>query len=243
MKLLVHPRSLWLAYDMRHTNEIQQMLPSGLHVAPVRLFESDPAPRKRLLMNVYECSSSFMNGARIEVQTFVYNAHKNTVHLCILDCISNTMQWDPVTGIHARNALLQSPTSSSLLQPRDNDDMRSASTGAQFHVHFTSPEQNTTHRKTILRVSARVGQQMESPTRPFVVDANRICYFRNCDTPFPMRFDVSEVAAPVVRLANARVTSNVLKRYRAQRSPTHTFIHRTSMAFDVDVPNQIWSHL
>jgi hypothetical protein len=228
MRLTVHPQSLWLAYDMRRVAEVQDMLPATLRVAPVRLLDSDAIARPRLLLNAYDVSSRWMNGARIEVQTLVEHRAERTVHLCILDCLTDTMQWDPTDGVRRGNALRH--------ERRARPPFKLSLPGAPFTMNITSPERNPALRTTLLRVSGRVGRRVETLTRRFAVDANRVCYFHRMDTRFPMKFREEEVLAPVRRLACARVDTPLWRRYRATRRPTHAFVHEGPMRFDVDVP-------
>ena len=69
----------------------------------------------------------------------------------------------------------------------------------------------------------------------FAVEANEACYFRNTDVPYPMRFDVREVCAPVRELAPAKPVQNTLWADVRSRYPSHLFVHPHSMTYDVDV--------
>jgi len=234
MKLTIHPRSLWLAYDLRRIADVQSMLPSHLRVAPVRLLESDVFAKPRLLMNCYDVSSRWMTGSRIEVQTFVEDKETKTVHLCILDCITNTMDWNPLEGVKGptairREKLLRRPFS--IARP-----------GETFSMHFSTAERDPNQRTPLLSVQGTLAETEERPTSSFVVDANRVCYFHHMDTRFPMEFEEEEVQAPVRRLSHLKLDNQLWRSYRGSRWPSHAFVHPHPMTFRVEVPG-LWYDL
>ena len=101
MRLHIHPSSLWIAYGIRRPSEVQARLPANLRLASVPLYANDKRPSPKLLFNAYDVTSEprYMHGHRIDVQTIAYDTRRHTVHLVVLDCITDAAHWDPSAGI------------------------------------------------------------------------------------------------------------------------------------------------
>lgn len=218
MRLLIRPFSLWVAYSLTKPSEIQKMLPSNLALAPVRLLKEESTPVvPKLLFNSYDVSSTWMNGHRVDIQTFALDRRKKTVHLVVLDCLSNVPMWDPVYGVRKGN--------SNVLRRRDKNDFGSVQIKKGKQLMFDV--NGSSIRKDVL------------PDKTFVVDANRECYFGNCFPGYKMRFDEDAVMGPVYNM-NVRsvICNNMWNEYRKQ-TPSHVFVHKAQMTFDIHVP-ELW---
>lgn len=224
MRMKVLPGSLWLAYDLRHTSQIEAMLPPHLTLCPVRFFEEEAAASSpKLLFNAYEVSSRFMDGVRCDIQVLAEHQEHGTKHLVILDVATSTMQWDPVNGIRSPN------TARGTAPPP---------TPGSTSLHLVSLPRSPEPSTTCLRVSGHWKEGDLTPDRTFAVEGNRACYFRGSKMRFPMSFDEGEITAPVRRLS-ARVENGLWRRFRSER-PTHAFVHPHTMSFDVHVPWLGW---
>jgi hypothetical protein len=219
MKLLIQPLSLWVAYTLTKPDAIQNMLPSNLVLAPVRLLSTDSALQAspKLLFNSYDVSSTWMEGHRLDIQTFAVDPCKNTVHLVVLDCVSNVPMWDPVNGLQKGNANVK--------RTRVRNEYGALVISQQGNVTFN--------------VKGDFQGVEIVPDRKFVVDANRECYFGDSYPGYKMRFDDDMIMSPVLRMPLNSVKKNSLwRRYRSIR-PSHVFVHQKTMIFDVSVPD-LW---
>lgn len=224
MRLTISPGSLWLGYEATHTKELQALLPDHLTLARgVKLFGKETPMSPRLLFNAYHVRSPWMQGHRVDVQTLARDRCTGTLHLVVLDCVSDTFTWDPVQGVRGANARVV------------HRQRRTSQSEAPFGPLVV----RELYRDTpCLQVSGRVGTSDVVPDERFVVEANRVCYFGNVDTGYHMTFDEQAVMAPVRRLRDVNASNTLWEHYRRSR-PSHAFVHTRSMTFDVSVPD-LW---
>ena len=220
MRLQIQPLSLWVAYTITRPDAIEQMLPPNLRLASTRILSEDTSyssPAPKLLFNSYDVASTFMRGHRLDIQTLAYDEDKKTIHLVLLDCLSNTFIWDPLNGVRSGNAHVKRKHTKKRFGP-----LSIARRGV--------PQ---------LEVEGTMGDALVEPDRKFIVDANRECYFANVSAGYKMTFDEDAIMAPVKCLPLASVSTNKLwKSYRSPR-PSHVFVHTMPMTFDVAVP-ELW---
>ncbi|OUU49597.1 MAG: hypothetical protein CBC12_07175 [Candidatus Puniceispirillum sp. TMED52] len=219
MKLLIKPLSLWVAYTLTKPDSIQTMLPSNLMLAPVRLLSTDAAlnASPKLLFNSYDVSSTWMKGHRLDIQTFAVDQRENTVHLVVLDCVSNVPMWDPTNGLQKGNA--------NVMRKRVKDEYGTLVIKKRGDVKF--------------KVQGPFQGDEIVPDRKFIVDANKECYFGDSFPGYKMDFDEDMIMGPVIRMPLKNVKKNSLwVKYRSSR-PSHVFVHKKAMTFDVRVP-ELW---
>ena len=132
-------------------------------------------------------------------------------HFCVLDCYTDTLQWDPLRGVRPPNAR-----------------------ASARHVPGRRARVEVRTNRDAFAVDALHARQRPIAW-PFAVEANRACYFRATDVPYPMRFDAREVGAPVRELTPTRPVVNTLWRHARSRYPSHVFVHPHAMDYDVDV--------
>lgn len=215
--MLIRPLSLWVAYTLTSPSAVQRRLPDNLKLAPVRLLSTDShvaAPSPKLLFNSYDVSSTWMKGHRLDIQTFAADVHKDTVHLVVLDCVSNVQMWDPQNGIRRANAVVS--------RRRAGEDFGRLCISRR--------------KKTLFEVEGCMYNETNIPDREFIVDANRECYFGNTFPGYKMSFDEEEIMRPVRRLPLSSVKTNALWKSVRSKRPSHAFVHTGPMTFDVKVP-------
>tara|TARA_B100001057_G_C22756616_1_gene914073 strand:- start:315 stop:956 length:642 start_codon:yes stop_codon:yes gene_type:complete len=203
--LRVKPNSLWLAYDLDSKNVVKQMLPPSLSLAAFKILEDDIVIKPKLLFNLYDVDSTFMKGTRLEILTLAKSKH-GSVHFVILDCITNTLSWDPIKQVHMGFA--------------------------NFQIQYDAKNYRTDlshYRDKLLLDSKKVGRRKIS--KRFAVDANHVCFYRNCDQGYPMRFDVNEVMQDVTRLSVHNIENTFWTNCRGKL--THAFVHNYDMNFQV----------
>lgn len=205
MKIL--PCSLWLAYNINQPEEITKMLPSGMSLASVKLLHEDSYPTPKLLFNSYKVESTFMKGNRCEILTLAKT--KNDVHFVILDCLTNTLDWNPNDGIKPSNANLNI-----VYSPKNN---------VIKHKVYSQ------NKKLFVRGS--IGQE-KRVSEKFVVDANKVCYYKENSMGYKLQFDKNEVTKNVYLLDDFSVENYFWEEYRNEL--THCFFHKQSMTYVVD---------
>lgn len=215
------PGALWVAYNIAHPAAIQSMLPAHLRLTSRPLLEDgvpsgeEAALPPQLLFNVYRVRAPYMDGSRVDIQTLAHDPASDTIHLVILDVLTNTMGWNPVDG----------------LQRRPNGDLR-WNTSADGHVEMAA--RRVDNESAVLEVGGVAGEPLPI-THEFAVDANRRCYFGAHPIGYPMTFSEQNVMHPVRPLRAARVRNTLWSEYR-EDAPSHVFAHEQGMDFDVQVP-------
>ena len=211
MKMRILPRSLWLAYPITRLQTIASLLPDRLTIGYSPLLNDNGIKIRspKLLFNAYEVESPWMCGTRIDVCVLARHSDTGRLHLVVLDCISDAMRWNPLDGIQSPNAwrMRQSVKSRYDLCMKNSRDA--------------------------LWLSASVKEKCDIDWR-FSVEANRVCFYKGCNTPFSMRFNETLIAQPVRRLNIDSVRNTLWSDVRGSR-PSHAFIHPHEMTFDVDV--------
>ena len=207
----IAPGSILLAYTLTSTQTVSKMLPPSLELTTSRLLRTDPPPRDpKLLFNIYSVDSGlWMNGMRADVLTLARHRTTRRTHLVVLDCLTDTLRWDPVNGVRGANARFVRP------RPRE--------VGVEMHNGRDSLVMRTTR------------QTLRDIDWTFAVEANLACYFNGVDVPYTMSFNETEIMQPVRILDPiVEITNTFWNGVRLAR-PTHVFCHDHPMTFDVDV--------
>lgn len=208
LPIRVKKMSTWLAFDLKNRKDFLHMIPRGTHIMPIKVLEEDVA-KPRLLFNIYEASSTFFNGRRLEVVTLVRQKKRpEKIHFVVLDCFSDTLQWDPVNGIQMPNAC----------------------------SHFSTLRKKHSlivkNGETILKVKGELGKKAQM-TKAFAVDSNYLCFFRNSSSGVSLDFDPEQIMKPVTLLDNSVVDTNLWSKYRGRL--THSFVHTSHMDFNANI--------
>lgn len=213
----IAPGSLWIAYTITSTSSVQKRLPPQLRLASSALLNEDRAafPTPKLLFNVYRVESEWgMRGMRTEILTLGRHRKTRKLHFVILDCYTDTMQWDPVHGVRPGNACFFRP-------PHTHDDLK-------YAVGMKNSRDRLVVRGT--RAASR------TLTHKFAIESNLACFFQHAPTAYTMRFNESDVLQPVRDLSPVDITNTLWSDVRSRR-PSHVFCHEREMTFDVDVPH------
>lgn len=214
MRMNILPGSLWLAYTITSRPAIQSLLPTSLELSSCSLLQDDASsfPTPKLLFNVYTVDAGLtMQGVRTDVLTLARHRRDNTMHLVVLDCLTNTLQWNPIDGVKGPNAYCKQTTK------RDN---------ASSWIVRT--------RKNLIMVDAIPAKQRDIDWT-FAVEANLACYFQDVDRAYTMSFDEDEIMQPVRMLSPTRHVINTVWHKHRSRKPSHVFCHEHPMHFDVHV--------
>ena len=180
MRMRIAPGSLWIAYTLTSRDLVQSMMPSSLSLVSSRILADEVAlaPSPKLLFNVYRVDAGpAMRGMRTDVMALGRHKKTGRTHLVILDCLTDTLQWNPTNGVIGANAYY----------PRTRR-------GA-WRVHGGRT------RRIVLDTVRRTSRPIDWT---FAVEANLACYYRGVDTAYEMAFDEDEIMQPVTELVAVR---------------------------------------
>lgn len=208
INLKIKPYSLWLSYNIINHNFIENMLPPGMKLAKIRVSDDNDCMCPKLLFNCYNIESFWMSGSRLEIMTIA--KQENNFHFVVLDCISNTLQWDPINRIKGPNGKIKF----NYIQERVNYEVLS-------------------NNKEILSF---IGEPLNliKMTNDFAVKSNHMCFFRDSSIPVNLIFDENEIMTPVRKLNVINITNDIWKEYRTD-IPEHVFMHEHTMHFKTNL--------
>lgn len=205
MKLKIAHNSLWVCYSLMNPQTMDYLIPSHLKVADVSPLQGMP-PQKMLLFNAYQLESRWMNGARLDIQTFTRDRISNKPHLVVLDVLSNTRSWDPLNGIMSPNCNVSTKNVHGI------------------DLHFKGAE----------RFSVTAKRKRNRPIDyTFCVEANRKCFFKNYKKGFNLDFKEEELMHPVTELKDVKIENTCWDEFRGDF--VSAFKHNSPMDFDVVV--------
>lgn len=208
VNMRIKPFSLWLSYNMLNENVIQDMLPPGMKVAKINILEDDIEPKSRLLFNCYNIDSFWMRGSRLEIMTIA--KCEDNFHFVILDCITNTLQWDPINGIRGPNGNFKF----NFLQDKLNYNVVSK---LKERLDFSGKSLN-----------------LINMTKDFAVKSNYNCYYKNSVIPINLKFNEEEIMTPVRKLKHVKINNDLWSSFRDEY-PTHAFMHEHTMNFKTKI--------
>ena len=211
MKMKIAPGSLWIAYTLTSRDIVSSLMPESLTLTPCRILEDEAAlvPSPKLLFNIYRVDAGpVMHGMRTDVMALGRHKKTGRMHLVILDCLTDTLQWNPVDGVMGANAYY----------PRTRPGSWRVRGGRKRHISLDT-----------------VRKRPRSIDWNFAVESNLACYYRGVDMPYEMTFDEDEIMQPVTELNIISHENTILPHLRSAK-PSHVFCHDHPMTFDVTVP-------
>tara|TARA_B100001989_G_scaffold252603_2_gene235291 strand:- start:1167 stop:1817 length:651 start_codon:yes stop_codon:yes gene_type:complete len=206
MKIL--PYSLWIAYDIKNKQEVQKMLPTNTRLANVKIFDDEIVTSPKLLFNSYSVDSAFMKGKRCEILTIAES--RRGKHFVILDCLTDTLDWNPSDGIKIANS------NNDILYSRNKKELKHRVVGRS--------------KKLFMKGTSGISKKI---SKSFVVEPNKNCYYRNIPLNFYMTFDVQEVSKNVIKLNDISLENGFWDDYKGKM--THCFYHEQEMTYTVTV--------
>jgi len=209
INLKIKPYSLWLSYNILNKGAIQEMLPPGMKLAKIKISDDDNCYKPKLLFNCYNIDSFWMRGSRLEIMTIAKS--DTNFHFVVLDCITNSLQWDPINRVRGPNGKIKF----SYIQDKLNYDVLSKN---KQLLSFTGKPLN------LIRM-----------TKDFAVRSNYKCFFKESSIPLSLKFNEEEIMKPVRKLEIVNVTNDFWKEYRTS-FPSNVFMHESSMSFCTTVP-------
>jgi hypothetical protein len=211
LPIQVAKHSTWLGFKMKNIHKMNKLVPPNTEVAPIKILKDSKAEPK-LLFNVYEAKSNFFNGKRFEVVTVVRQKKDHRkIHFVVLDCFTNTLSWDPKSGIQLPNV------EKSILKMRNKN---------KIQIDWTCEDE------IFLKATGKL-QNTRRITKNFAIDANLFCFFQDSLNGVSLQFDEDEVMKDVRLMVNTKVDTNVWDEFRGHL--THAFIHLHKMDFWADM--------
>ena len=205
----IKPYSLWLSYNILNHENLQDMLPSSMSLANIKVSQDSQSFEPKLLFNCYNIDSFWMKGSRLEVMTIAKK--DNNFHFVVLDCITNALQWDPINRVQGPNGKIKF----SYKEEQLNYDVIS-------------------NNKKLLSFSGKPLNLIKM-TKEFAVKSNYNCYFKTSEIPLSLEFNEEEIMKPVRKLEIVNITNNLWTEYR-QNLPENVFMHEHVMNFKTKLP-------
>tara|TARA_B100000287_G_C20666890_1_gene792017 strand:- start:431 stop:1078 length:648 start_codon:yes stop_codon:yes gene_type:complete len=210
INLKIKPYSLWLSYNIINKPVIQNMLPPGMELADIKISDDNECKEPKLLFNCYNIESFWMKGSRLEIMTIA--KYEKKFHFIVLDCVSNTLQWDPINRIKGPNGKIK--------------------------IKFNYKQENLNYdiisNNKILKF---VGEPLNliKMTKDFAIKSNYNCFFRDSSIPLSLTFNEKEIMHPVRKLKVVNITNDFWKEHRTDL-PEHIFMHEHVMNFKTNMP-------
>lgn len=209
INLKIKPESLWLSYNMMNCDLIRDMLPCGMEIANVKLSENYETFGPKLLFNCYNIESRWMKGSRLEILTIAEK--DNNFNFVILDCLTNTGQWDPINRVKPPNSNIKFNYNQEILNYEVFD-----------------------YNKKKLIITGEPKQLITIDKR-FAVESNYNCYFKNSEISVNLDFDEENVTKPVRKIKILNLTNDLWADYRTE-IPEMAFMHEHEMNFKASLP-------
>lgn len=207
----IDKHSLWSVFELK--DESRLPIPPLARVVPVPIFEHSPR-KKWLFFNEYRVSSTFFSGRRLEVCVIV--RLNSSTHFVVLDCLSDTLRWDPISGIQLPNSVANTE--------------RTFNRNGRVAVRAHSGD-----RRSNFAIRAKLSPTQMKLSPEFAVHPNRECFFETHAEAFGMDFDEEEVLHPVNTLEDVRVETDIWSAFRG--SHVVSFVHPQPMHYNVNVPS------
>ncbi len=204
MRLNVGKNSLWVCYSLLNPSIMNYLIPPHLEIARVSPLKGIPA-QEMLLFNAYELKSRWMNGARLDIQTFARDKESGSAHLVVLDVLSNTRSWDPLNGITPANCIVN-------IEDAHGVDLKFEGETKKFSVVANNKE-------------------TRSIDYTFCVEANKKCFFKNFKKGFELNFQDEEIMQSVTELKDVQISNSCWEEFRGE--VITVFKHNQPMKFDV----------
>lgn len=212
LPIRVSKHSTWFGFTLKNRQKISHMIPQNTEIAPIKILKNNKAEPK-LLFNIYEAQSQFFYGKRFEVVTVVrQKKNKKKLHFVVLDCFTNTLSWDPKSGIQLPNVLR------SKLSVKKNK---------KLNINWKNKGSDT-----FLEAKAKITGKKQI-TKEFAVDSNLFCLFQDSQKGVKLDFEENEVMQDVGLLTNLDLQTNIWADFRGHM--THSFIHLEKMDFLADM--------
>jgi hypothetical protein len=218
--------SLWLSYPLKTTSfkDLSKKIPVTHRLAKCKVFEEDK-PDYRLFFNFFEVKTTFFSGNRLEIVTIANNILNNKPSFVILDCYSNVMSWDPISGIQEANCKIKS----TITNTKYNVNLKYRNKEKKSNENNNKSNDNKSNDIFSLK---SVKTKIKKKVLPeFSINPNYICYFKNFPKGYNLLFNKNQIDKKVILLKNINLEHNIYTNYIKELE--HSFIYPQEMNFKV----------
>lgn len=204
----LNKNSLWISYPLNndYLDDISKMIPNTHKLSKFKIFNEDKYEYK-LLFNFFNVNTPFNSGDRLEIVTVANNIINNDKSFIVIDCFTNTLNWDPINGIQFKNTFINK----NINNVNYSFTVKNKNNFCNFNGKFTNIYLN--------------------PLYEFCIDYNKICYFNKFNTGFKLEFNNNDIHKYVRKLDNIEIENNIYSKYLLKH--THVFSFLDSMKFNV----------
>ena len=215
MQFNLNKDSLWLSYPLKTTSfkDLSNKIPQTHRLAKCKVFEEDK-PDYRLFFNFFQVKTTFFTGNRLEIVTIANNMLNNEPSFVILDCYSNVMSWDPITGIQKANCIIKKKI-----------------TNTKYNVNLDFKNKEEKHLDNIFNLEALKTKIKKNVLTEFSIDPNYVCYFKNHPKGYNLLFNKKQIDKKVILLKDINLKHNIYTNYIKELE--HAFVYPQEMNFKV----------
>lgn len=215
MQFNLNKDSLWLSYPLKTTSfkDMSNKIPRTHRLVKRKVFEEDK-PDYRLFFNFFQVKTIFFTEIRLEIVTIANNIFNNEPSFIILDCYSNVMSWDPISGIQKANCKIEKKITNTKYNV--NLDLKSTDNKILTNI-FNLKSFKTNIKKKVLP--------------EFSIEPNYICYFKNHSKGYNLLFNKKQIDKKVILLKNINLKHDICTTYIKELE--HAFVYPQEMNFKV----------
>lgn len=201
--------SLWLSFPLKTTSFkfISNKIPKTHRIAKCKVFEEDKLDY-RLFFNFFEVKTPFFSGNRLEIVTIANNIIDNTKSFVILDCYTNVISWDPISGLQKPNCKIDKKITNTI-----------------YNVKLNNCDEN------IFKLLSFKTNIWKKVLKEFSIYPNYICYFKNYPKGYKLLFNKKQIDKKVILLKDIKLKNYIYKLYI--KDLEYAFIYPQKMNFKV----------
>ena len=217
MSFNVNKDSLWLSYPLKRTSfrELSEKIPKTHQLSKCKVFREDTCDY-RLFFNLFQVKTQFFTGNRLEVVTIIKNIKTNENSFVILDCFTDAMTWDPISGIQKANCIIHKKI--------NNFDYN-------IVINKKLNQNDNNKLSKIFNLKSKRSVVQKRPVKEFSVEPNYICYFKNYPIGYNMTFDENQIDKNIILLKDVKLYNNIYQRF--VKDLEHVFIYPQVMNFKI----------
>ena len=215
MQFNLNKDSLWLSYPLKTTSfkDLSTRIPPTHRLAKCKVFEEDKSDY-RLFFNFFQVKTSFFTGNRLEIVTIANSIINNEPSFIILDCYSNVMSWDPISGIQKANCMIKKKI-----------------TNTKYNVNLDFKNEEEKNLSSIFNLESLKTKIKKNVLPEFSIEPNYVCYFKNHPKGYNLLFNKKQIDKKVILLKDINLKHDIYTTYIKELE--HAFIYPQEMNFKV----------
>ena len=215
MQFNLNKDSLWLSYPLKTTSfkDLSNKIPQTHRLVKCKIFEEDKSDY-RLFFNFFQVKTAFFTGNRLEIVTIANNILNNEPSFVILDCYSNVMSWDPISGIQKANCKIKKKI-----------------TNTKYNVNLDLKNKDDKVLTNIFNLKSFKTKIKKKTLPEFSIQPNYICYFKNYPKGYNLLFNKKQIDKKVILLKDINLKNNIYTTYIKELE--YAFVYPQEMNFKV----------